>query len=80
MNFNCITTINLKSIAPRKADAIVAKNLSFVRDMKTKQMQAGQKAGVYDDSYVSPEVLDREVEALALRDSIRGKDEHRLRA
>lgn len=75
MNFNCITTINLKSIAPKKADAIVAKNLSFVRDMKTKQMQAGQKAGVYDDSYVSPEVLDREVEALALRDSIRGKDE-----
>ena len=75
MNFNCITTINLKSITPKKADAIVAKNLSFVRNMKTKQMQAGQKAGVYDDSYVSPEVLDREVEALALRDSIRGKDE-----
>lgn len=76
MNFNCITTINLKSIAPKKADAIVAKNLSFVRDLKTKQMKAGQKAGVYDDSYVSPEVLDREAEALALRDAIRGKDEH----
>lgn len=76
MNFNCITTINLKSIAPKKADAIVAKNLSFVRDLKTKQMQAGQKAGVYDDSYVSPEIMDREAEALALRDAIRGKDEH----
>lgn len=75
MNFNCITTINLKSIAPKKADAIVAKNLSFVRDLKRKQMQAGQKAGVYDDSYVSPEVMDREAEALALRDAIRGKDE-----
>ena len=75
MNFNCITTINLKSIAPKKADAIVAQNLSFVRDLKRKQMQAGQKAGVYDDSYVSPEILDREAEALALRDAIRGKDE-----
>ena len=75
MNFNCITTINLRSISPKKADAIVAKNLSFVRDMKTKQMKAGQKAGIYDDSYVSPEILDREAEALALRDAIRGKDE-----
>ena len=53
----------------------MAQNLSFVRDVKTKQMRAGQKAGVYDDSYVSPEILDREAEALALRDSIRGKDE-----
>ena len=68
VNFNCITTINLKGIPPKKADAIVAKNLSFVRDMKRKQMQAGQKAGVYDDSYVSPEILDREVQALALRE------------
>lgn len=75
MNFNCITTINLKPIEPKKADAIVARNLSFVRDLKTKQMKAGQKAGVYDDSYVSPEVFDREAEALALRDAIRGKDE-----
>lgn len=78
MNFNCITTINLKAVAPKKADAIVAKNLSFVRDLKTKQMQAGQKAGVYDDSYVSPELMDREAEALALRDAIRGKDERLL--
>lgn len=76
MNFNCMTTINLKSIPPKKADAIVARNLSFVRDLKAKQMKAGQKAGVYDDSYVSPELLDREVEALALRNAIRGKDEH----
>ena len=75
MGFNCLTTINLKPIPPKKADTIVAQNLSFVRDVKTKQMRAGQKAGVYDDSYVSPEILDREAEALALRDSIRGKDE-----
>ena len=78
MGFNCLTTINLKPIPPKKADAIVAQNLSFVRDVKTKQMRAGQKAGVYDDSYVSPEILDREAEALALRDSIRGKDERLL--
>lgn len=39
-------------------------------------MKAGQKAGVYDDSYVSPEILDRETEALALRESILEKDEH----
>lgn len=76
MNFNCITTINLKPIPPRRADAIVAKNLSLVRDQKTKQMKAGQKAGVYDDSYVSPEIMEREVEALALRDAMREKDEH----
>ena len=76
MNFNCITTINLKPIPPKRADAIVAKNLSLVRDQKTKQMRAGQKAGVYDDSYINPEIMEREVEALALRDAMREKDEH----
>lgn len=76
MNFNCITTINMEAIEPKKVDSIVAENLSFIRDMKTKQMKAGQKAGVYDDSYVSPEILDREAEALALREAIREKDEH----
>ena len=76
MNFNCITTINFKPIPPKQADAVVAKNLSLVRDLKTKQMKAGQKAGVYDDSYVSPDVMEREVQALALRDAMRERDEH----
>lgn len=62
MNFNCITTMNYKPIPPKKAEAIVAKNLSFVRDEKQKALKAGQKAGVYDDSYVAPNVLEREAE------------------
>lgn len=76
MSFNCLTTMNYKAIPTREADAIVAKNLSLVRDAKTRQMQAGQKQGVYDDSYVQPELLDREAEALALRDDMHQKDEH----
>ena len=67
MNFNCITTLNYKPIPPKKAEAIVAKNLSFIRDEKQKALKAGQKAGIYDDSYVDPNVLEREAEALALR-------------
>lgn len=76
MNFNCITTINFKPIPTKRADAVVAKNLSLIRDQKTKQMKAGQKAGVYDDSYISPDIMEREVQALALRDAMREKDEH----
>lgn len=76
MNFNCITTINFKPIPAKRADAVVAKNLSLIRDQKTKQMKAGQKAGVYDDSYISPDIMEREVQALALRDAMREKDEH----
>lgn len=75
MPFNCITTINYKPIPPKKSDGIVAKNLSFVRDEKQRAMRAGQKVGVYDDSYVDPAILDRESEALALRDAMHEKDE-----
>lgn len=75
MNFNCITTMNYKPIPAKKAKAIVAKNLSFVRDEKQKALKAGQKAGVYDDSYVDPSVLEREAEALALGDAMHERDE-----
>lgn len=75
MNFNCITTVNYKPIPVKKAKAIVARNLSFVRDEKQKALKAGQKAGVYDDSYVDPNVLERESEALALRDAMHERDE-----
>ena len=71
-----ITTIQYKAITPHAADAMIAKNLSFVRDTKRKMLKAGQKAGVYDDSYVDPAVLDREAEALALRDLMHNHDEH----
>lgn len=75
MNFCCMTTVNYKPIPPKKADAIIAKNLSFVRDEKRRAQKQGQKAGVYDDSYVNPAVLDREAEILALRDAMHEKDE-----
>lgn len=67
--------MNYKPIPAKKAKAIVAKNLSFVRDEKQKALKAGQKAGVYDDSYVDPSVLEREAEALALRDAMHERDE-----
>lgn len=75
MNFNCLTTVNYKPIPAKKAEVIVSKNLSFTRDEKQKAMKAGQKAGVYDDSYVDPNVLEREAEALALRDAMHERDE-----
>ena len=74
--FTSLTTIQYKAISPRAADAMIAKNLSFVRDTKRKMLKAGQKAGVYDDSYVDPAILDREAEALALRDLMHNRDEH----
>jgi len=74
-DFECITNLYFEAIPPKQADAIVAQNLSFIRDQKTKQMRAGQKQNIFDDSYVNPELLDREAEALALRDAIRSKDE-----
>lgn len=75
MSFNCVTTINYKPIAPKKAEVIVAKNLSFIRDEKQRAIRAGQKVGIYDDSYVDPNILDREAEALALRDAMHERDE-----
>ncbi len=74
-DFECITSIHFEAISPRRAEAIVAQNLSFIRDQKTKQIRAGQKQNIFDDSFVNPEILDREAEALALRDALRGKDE-----
>lgn len=75
-NFNSLTTINIRPIDSRQADRIIAENLSFVRDQKTKQIKAGQKAGVFDDSFISPELLDREAQALAIRDEVKTNDEH----
>lgn len=75
MPFNCITTLNMKPIPPKKADALVIKNLSAVRDEKVRYIKMGQKSGVYDDSYIPPAILEREAEALALRDSMHSRDE-----
>ena len=76
MNFSLLTTINIHPMSVKQADALVAKNLSFIRDEKKRALQAGQKAGIYDDSYVDPKILDREAEALALRDAMHSRDEH----
>ena len=75
MGFNCITTINYKSMSPKEADVLVTKNLSLIRDEKTKQIRKGQKNGIYDDSFVNPELMDREAEALTLRDDMHENDE-----
>lgn len=76
MPFDCLTTMNFKPLSPKQADVIVAKNLTLVRDEKARQIKSGQKQGIYDDSFVRPDLLDREAEALALRDDIHQKDEH----
>ena len=75
MPFNCLTTINFKPIARKRADVIVAKNLSLIRDEKQRQQRAGQKLGIYDDSAIDPNVLEREAEALALREKMHAQDE-----
>jgi type IV secretory pathway VirB4 component len=75
MPFNCLTTITFKPMDAKTAEALVSKNLSLVRDQKTKQIRTGQKAGIYDDSYINPDLLDREAEALALRDDMHERDE-----
>lgn len=75
MGFNCLTTVNYKSMTPKDADVLVTKNLSLIRDEKTKQIRQGQRNGVYDDSYINPELLDREAQALTLRDDMHENDE-----
>lgn len=75
MGFNCLTTLNLHPISPKEADAIVAKNLTLIRDEKTRAMKAGQKQGIYDDSFVDTKLLDREAEALALMEAMHSRDE-----
>lgn len=75
MSFDCLTTINYQAIPSKQADALVSKNLSLVRDQKAKQIRQGQKQGIYDDSYISPELLEREEEALSLRDDMHERDE-----
>lgn len=75
MSFNCLTTINYKAIPAKAADALVNRNLVLVRDQKSKQIRKGQQQGIYDDSYINPELLDREAEALALRDDMHERDE-----
>ena len=75
MPFNCLTTINYRAIPNKQANALVNKNLSLVRDAKTKQIRQGQQQGIYDDSFINPELLDREAEALALRDDMHERDE-----
>ena len=73
--FTCLTTLRYRKITAKAADALIAKNLSFARDTKRRMIRAGQKAGVYDDSYIDPSVLEQEAEALALREATHDKGE-----
>lgn len=75
MSFDCLTTINYKAISTRDADTLINTNLTMIRDEKVKRIRQGQKNGVYDDSFIPAEVLDREAEALTLRDDVRENDE-----
>ena len=76
MPFNCLTSLTINPIGTREAEAIIAKNLSFVRDEKTRAIRRGQKAGIYDDTAIDPKIMDREAEALGLRDAMHEQDEH----
>ena len=75
MSFDCLTTINYKAIPTRETDTLINTNLTMIRDEKVKRIRQGQRNGVYDDSFIPAEVLDREAEALTLRDDIRENDE-----
>lgn len=75
MSFDCLTTINYKAISTRETDTLINTNLTMIRDEKVKRIRQGQKNGVYDDSFIPAEILDREAEALTLRDDIRENDE-----
>jgi type IV secretory pathway VirB4 component len=75
MDFNCLTTLNFREIETGQAAAIVGRNLALVRDAKTKQIKAGQRQGIYDDSFVDPKLLEREEEALKMKDAMHQNDE-----
>lgn len=75
MNFNCLTTINYKPMTTKEADVLINSNLTMIKDEIAKQRRTGYKYGIYDDSYVNPDFLDREGEASLLRDDVRQRDE-----
>lgn len=75
MNFNIVTTLNIKPISNAEADKIVGLNLTMVRAEKQKAQQKALKDGTSEDM-ISPAILERENEALNLRDDMREHDEH----
>ena len=76
MGFHLLLSFYIKPISSKDGEAMIARNLSFVRDQKTRAIRAGQKAGIYDDTAIDPKIAEREAEALAMRDAIHEQDEH----
>ena len=74
-DFNMVCTMNVKPIPPHKASTLVSRMLLLIRNEKSK-LQRKARANGNSDADISPEILDRENEALKLRDDIREKDEH----
>ena len=75
MPFNMLTTLNIKPIPAAETNRIVGKNILLIREEKLKLQRRAREYNASEDM-ISPEVLDREQEALALRAEIRENDEH----
>lgn len=75
MPFNMLTTLNIKPISAAETNRIVGKNILLIREEKLKLQRRAREYNASEDM-ISPEVLDREQEALALRAEIRENDEH----
>lgn len=75
MNFNILCTLNIKPISNAEADQIVGMNLTMIRADKQKAQKRALQDGTSEDM-ISPAIIERENEALNLRDDMREHDEH----
>lgn len=75
MPFPVVCTLSVKPMSNRDADRLVGLNITMIRAEKGKAQKAAIKDGTSEDM-ISPAILERENEAMKLRDDMREHDEH----
>lgn len=75
MPFNMITTLNIKPLSNSETDALVNKQLAFVREEKNNIISSNRRNNI-DENSLPPYIVEREEEVLALRNDIKKNDEH----
>lgn len=74
-DFSMICTMNLTPIPPHKSQELVSRMLLLIRNQKSRMQRKARNNGESEDS-IPPEIIDREIDTLQLRDDMREKDEH----
>ena len=75
MPFNMLTTLNVKPMSNAEADALINKQLAFIREEKNNLQKANRQAQVSEDM-INPQIIEDENEILGIRADMRENDEH----